>query len=190
MTIQTQFKTKNQIYKDFKTFTETALTDFGLKNWSVKKLHQIIKTEELKPTVFIQILSKRQYGSEYRFNLKVSEPLKDTQYNKKYNTKQVVNIRFSATRRELITDTAQTFNGVDVLTLIRQYFQSLNGITMFSNQGYAQYRATNVQEQSFTNDDENIQLMPYFDCEFVYTDSWQTQINKLETVIEIYKKGV
>ena len=183
------FKTKNQIYKDFKSLVEAALTEFNINNWEVKKLHQIIKTEDLKPCVYIQILRKNQKGSQYRDNLKITDQTGEIYY-KKYSAKEEIQIRFSATRREIISDTVNTYNGVDILTLIKQYFQSLNGINALSTLGYAQYRATNIQEQSFSNDDENIQLMPYFDCEYLYTDSFKQTINKLDKVQEIYKKGV
>ena len=217
MTTTYQIKTKNQIYKDFKAFIETALSEYGITNWNVKKLHQIIKTEELKPCIFIQILRKKQVGAEYRSQSHTSskeviyntnffgfygsdlnpanqKPYTDGSpvrqeiitdfYSKDYCFKEEITIRFSATRRELMNDTVETTNGIDILTLIRAYFQTLNGITMFANNGYAQYRASDINEQSFTNDDENIQLMPYFDCTYLYTDSIKEQINKIDRVIE------
>ena len=178
-------KTKNQIYADFKSFIEAALTEFSINNWEVKKLHQVIKTEDLKPCVYIQILRKNQKGSQYHKNVSQND-----NYYKKYSVKQEIQIRFSATRRERLSDTVETYNGIDVLEIVKNYLQSDDGITQLANKGYAQYRASNVQEQSFTNDDENIQLMPYFDCEYLYTDSFEQKINKLDKVEEIYKKGV
>ena len=178
-------KTKNQIYADFKSFVEAALTEFSINNWEVKKLHQVIKTEDLKPCVYLQISDNPDYGAQYKKNI-----IEDNKYYKKYSQKKEVEIRFSATRREKLSDTVETYNGIDVLEIVKNYLQSDDGITMLANKGYAQYRASNVQEQSFTNDDENIQLMPYFDCEYLYTDNWQKQINKLDKVQEIYKKGV
>ena len=50
------FKTENQIYKDFKSCVEAALLHFGITGWEVKKLNQVIKTEDLKTAVFIQSL--------------------------------------------------------------------------------------------------------------------------------------
>ena len=82
MTTTFQIKTKNQIYKEFKTFTETALSEFNITNWNVKKLHQIIKTEELKPCIFIQILRKKQVGAQYRGQQKTSETV--VTYNKNF----------------------------------------------------------------------------------------------------------
>lgn len=178
-------KTKNQIYADFKSFVEAALTEFSITNWEVKKLHQVIKTEDLRFCIYIQVLRKNQKGTQYRKNSS-----ENNIYYKDYSAKQEVQIRFSATRRERLSDTVETYNGIDVLEIVKNYLQSDDGIVMLANKGYAQYRASNVQEQSFTNDDENIQLMPYFDCEYLYTDSWQKQITKLDKVQEIYKKGV
>lgn len=178
-------KTKNQIYADFKSFVEAALFEFSINNWEVKKLHQVIKTEDLKPYIYIQILRKNQKGTQYRKNLSENDI-----YYKKYSAKQEIQVRFSATRRERLQDTTETLNGLDILEYVKNYLQSDDGITMLAAKGYAQYRATNVQEQSFTNDDENIQLMSYFDCEYLYTDEWQKQIQKLDKVEEIYKKGV
>ncbi len=175
------YKTQNQIYKDFKTFIETALAAFQITGWHVKKLHQTIKTEDLKPSVYIQILRKHQAGAQYR---------KTGSYIKTYSSKQEVSIRVSASRRFLIEDTAETFNAADVLSKIKAYFQSLDGIKMFAAENYAQYRASDIQEQSFTNDDENIQLMPYFDCDYLYTDSWQTPANRIDKVKINLIKGV
>ena len=59
---------------------------------------------------------------------------------------------------------------------------------MFELKGYAQYRAGDIQNQSFTNDDENIQLMPYFDCDYLYTDSFTNEIHKIDKVIEKNRK--
>lgn len=183
-------KTKNQIYKDFKTFIETALKAFNITGWEVKRLEQVIKTEDLKPCVFIQVLNKKQTGAQYRENIR--DILEETpDYNKQYFVKNEITIRFSASRRELLTDTAQTFNGFDVLELIKNYFQSADtGVSMFKNAGYAQYKPSEIQPQSFNNDDENIQFLPFFDCVYVYTDSWKNGINKIDEVEEKYKKGV
>lgn len=179
------YKTKNQVYKDFVIFVKTALEAFDITGWHVKKLHQVIKTEDLKPSIYIQILRKNQAGAQYRANA-----LNSNAFVKTYCSKQEVSIRFSASRRFLLEDNAQTFDSIDVLDHIKKYFQSLKGISMFSAENYAQYRASNVQEQSFTNDDENIQLMPYFDCDFLYTDTWQTPVNKIDNVKMKLIKGV
>lgn len=175
------YKTQNQVYKDFKTFIETALAAFQITDWQVKKLHQTIKTEDLKPAVYMQILHKNQAGAQYRST---------GQYIKTYSSRQEIQLRFSASRRFLLEDTAETINALDVLSKIKAYFQSLDGIQMFAAENYAQYRASNIQEQSFTNDDENIQLMPYFDCEYLYTDTWQTPARRIDKVQEKLIKGV
>lgn len=176
------YKTKNQIYKDFKTFIETALTAFNITGWQVKKLHQVIKTEDLKPCVFIQVLRKNQAGSQYRDN-----GIYTGSRVKTYSSRQEISIRFSASRRFQIADTVSTFDSIDVLDHIKKYFQSLKGIAMLSQQSYAQYRASNIQEQNFINDDENIQLMPFFDCDYIYTDSWQEAVNKIDRVQGLIK---
>ena len=111
-------------------------------------------------------------------------------FSKNYFARKEITIRFSATRRPLITDTADTYNGIDILTLIRSYFLSLNGINAFAAANYAQYRATDIQTQSFSNDDENIQLMPYFDCDYIYTDDFADTINKIDDVQEKDMEGV
>lgn len=178
------YKTENQIYSEFKTFIETALIDFTITGWEVKQLYQTIKTEDLKPCIYISILRNNQKGSQYRENITQSE-----KYYKKYSNKQEISIRFQATRRRKIADTINTYNGIDILKYIRTYLQSLVGIKMMSLKGYAQYRATNIQNQTFTNDDENIQLMPYFDCDYLYTDSFANEINKINDVIEKEQKG-
>lgn len=172
------YKTENQIYKDFKGFVEVALSHFSISGWDVKKLNQVIKSEELKPCIFIQILNKKQVGAEWRKNVKET----DVDYTKKYYTRNEINIRFSAIRRRLIGDDTSTYNDIDVLTLIRAYFQTLNGISTFAAKSYAQYRASDVQVQSFTNDDENVQLMPYFDCSYIYTDCYTNTINKIDYI--------
>ena len=188
------YKTQNQIYKDFKTFTETALNApmqgySVIAGWSVKKLHQTIKTEDLKPSVFIQITSKKQAGAQYRKNLKTEIEEEET-LQKIYCSKKEITVRLSASRRFLIEDTAETYNAIDVLDKIKAYFQSIEGLNMLAAQNYAMYRPSDIQEQSFTNDDENIQLLPYFDCVYLYTDEWQTKINEISKVEEKLKKGV
>lgn len=183
------FKTENQIYKDFKSCVEAALLHFGITGWEVKKLNQVIKTEDLKPAVFIQLLAKKQVGAQWRKNVKTAIQNVD-KFSKSYFARKEITIRFSATRRPLITDTADTYNGIDILTLIRSYFLSLNGINTFAAANYAQYRATDIQTQSFSNDDENIQLMPYFDCDYIYTDDFADTINKIDDVQEKDMEGV
>ena len=178
------YKTENEVYKDFKYFIETALVYFSVTNWKILKLNQVIKTEDLTPCVFIQILRKKQAGSQFRKNARVSGP------NKVYFTCNEVTLRFSATRRNLITDTTNTYNAQDILTLIRQYFQTLQGIKEIASKGYAQYRSSDIQAQSFTNDDEAVQLMPYFDITAVYTDTFRSVINTLDYVRFKEVKGV
>ena len=178
-------KTKNNIYSDFKTIIETALTSDNISGWDVKQLYQTIKTEDLTPCIYISVLRNKQQGSLSRSNKKANE-----KYYKNYSSKQEISIRFQATRRKKITDDTNTLNGVDILKRIKDYFQSLEGIQLFISKGYAQYRGTDIQEQAFTNDDENIQLMPYFDCDYLYTDSFDRQINKIERITEKELKGV
>ena len=178
-------KTENNIYADFKSFIEDSLNAFDITGWEVKQLYQTIKTEDLTPCVYISILNNKQYGALYRQNKH-----EDSKYIKKYSNKQEVSIRFQATRRKKLTDTTDTLNGVDVLKFIKKYFQSLDGIKLLSKSGYAQYRGTDIREQSFTNDDENIQLMPYFDCDYLYTDTFKQKINIISDVIENEQKGI
>lgn len=180
------YKTLNNVYKDFKTFVETALAAEMEKfpvitGWHVKKLHQTIKTEDLKPSVYIQRWRKHQAGAQY---------WKTGSYIKTYSSRQEISIRFSASRRFLIGDTVETINASDVLSKINAYFQSLEGIKMLAAENYAQYRASDVQEQSFTNDDGNIQIIPFFECDYLYTDSWQTPVNKIDKVKMKLIKGV
>lgn len=175
------YKTENQIYKDFITFIQTALNSQSITGWDIKKLNQVIKTEDLKPCIFLQIISKKQQGAQYR----------KTILNKKsYKNKQEVTLRFSATRRFKITDDTTTISAADILTKVKNYIQSLDGIKMLKAKGYAQYRASEVKNQSFINDDENIQLMPFFDCDYLYTDDFELSVNKLDSVRMKLIKGV
>lgn len=214
------FKTRNQIYKDFKTLIQTALTEFPISGWDIKKLEQVIKSEELKPCIFMQITQKKQTGAQYRaqhkteneiilntdflgfdgsefkpfnqFSFFNDEEIKKIQkiYYKDYSRRQEVTLRISATRREKMNDTTETINGGDILDIILNYFQSLKGINQLAQLGYAQFRPTAVQFQSFTNDDENIQIMPHFDCVYQYTDTWYKEINNIENVRQFLIKGV
>ena len=179
------FISENQIYVDFKSFVETALNEFDIENWEVKQLYQTIKTEDLKPCVYITIIDNSNYGAEKRKNTK-----NNSKYYKNYSRYQIVKIRFQATRRKQIKDDTDTLNGIDVLKRINGYLQSLNGIKLLDKNGYSQFKGSGVQNQSFSNDDENIQLMPYFDCEFVYTDEFNLKLNIINKVIEKEQKGL
>ena len=85
---------------------------------------------------------------------------------------------------------AATINSSDVLTIIKNYIQSLEGIKMLAGKGYAQYRSTEIKNESFTNDDENVQIMPFFECVYLFTDEWQNQTNKLDKIRMKTIKGV
>lgn len=206
-----QYKTKNQIFKDFITLSNTALLEFNVKDWTVKRLYQNIKTVDLKPFVFVQIMNKKQASTQGKILKKVSETTYNTDYTgfydtelqpfnqaplyngedveiinntylKQYVTKQEVTLRFSATMRNKNNETVETLDCIDVLEYIKNWLQSDDGILALSQMGYAQYRATDINQQSFNNDDENIQFLPYFDCVYTYTDIWQTDVNKISKV--------
>jgi len=154
-----------------------ALEVFEIKGWEIRQLRQIFKINHLKPVVFISILSANQLGRQY-----TKKQQTNNEIFRINSTKQEIKIRFSATRRGLETDTLETLDGTDILKTIKEFMQSEEGIQFLSNLGYAQYRAETVSEMDFTNDSDNFQFLPYFDCTFLYTDSWQTNINKVSKV--------
>lgn len=166
-----QYKTENQIFNDFINLVKTVYDVFGVEGWQVRQLNQVFKTNVLKPTVFISVINTKQRGRQYTSSSKGDDVI-----NRRKSTKQEVTIRFSATHRELETDTLQTLNSTDVLKFIREYMQSDEGILYLAGLNYAQYTAGEVSEQNFTNDEDNFQFMPFFDCTFVYTQTWQSEI--------------
>lgn len=180
----TSYKTKNQIFNDFISIASNALEFFSVTGWQIRQLNQVFKTNSLKPTIFISIISNKQAGSQYRSNV-----ISDDTYIKSNSTKKEIHIRFSAAYRELTSDTLETLNSTDVLEYIKQYMQGADGIAALSNLGYAQYRSTDITEQSFINDSEDFEFMPYFDCTFLYTNSWTRIINQLTQAKEqgLYK---
>lgn len=171
---QIDIKTRNQIFNDFITLAKEALSVFGVSNWEVRQLRQIFKVNVLKPSVFISVISTKQWGQQYTKKQKTNGTI-----NKTKNTKQEVKIRFSATRRELETDTLATYSGTDILKLIKEYTESEEGIQFLAKLGYAQYKAEDVSEQDFMNDDDNFQFLPYFDCVFLHTNSWTSTIPEI-----------
>ncbi len=173
-----QYKTKNQIFKDFVELVNAALTAYSVQGWVIKRLYQTIKTVDLKPSVLLQITNKRQAGSQYRKLNKANE-------TKEYYTKQEITIRFSATMRNKNTETVETLGCIDVLEYIKKWLQSDDGILALTQKGYAQFRATDINQQSFNNDDENVQFLPFFDCTYLYTDIWQAKVNKISKVESI-----
>lgn len=179
MAQQTQFKTRNQVFNDFITVSKSALEAFDIKGWEVRQLMQVFKVNILNPTVFISILSTDQLGRQYN-----AKQLQKEQIIKTNSTKQEVNIRFSATRRELISDILGTYNGADIVKVIKNYIQSSEGIKQLASMGYAQYRSGEITDQNLLNDDENFQFLPYFDCTFLYTDSFTTKVNRISNIKE------
>ena len=177
------YKTKNQIFKDFIGLTNTALSDFGITGWKVKRMYQNIKSVDLEPFVLIDLTDKKQTGSQYRSIYK-SVINENTKYYRKYHAKQEITIRFSATIRNKNTETVNDFDSIDILEILKNYLQSYEGIDALALHGYAQYRATDIKQQNFQNDDDNVQFLPFFECTYLYTDEWQSQINNISKVIE------
>lgn len=177
------YKTKNQIFKDFIELTNTALNNLNIKGWVIKRFYQTIKTVDLKPCVLISITNKKQLGSQYRSLSKEVDEQENVSYYRNYNAKQEITIRFSATKRDLNTETVETFDSIDILENIKNYLQSYEGIEALALNGYAQYRATDIKQQNFDNDDENVQFLPFFECTYLYTDTWNTKIEHISKVI-------
>ena len=180
----TQFKTENQIFADFVSLVQQALTTFNITGWGVRQLKQVFKVNHLKPTIFISIISDIQTGRQYS-----SKSLVDSQATRTNSNKQEVKIRFHATRIALASDTVETLTSNGVLKLISKWLQTPEGIKALSLLGYAQYRAEGVNNMDFTNDSENFQFMPFFDCTYLYTETFTTQVNTITKVINtgIYK---
>lgn len=177
------YKTENGIFKDFVTIINSAFTYFNIQGWQVRQLHQILNVNVLKPTIFLSIITNPQAGAQYRESKKINGQIIET-----HNTKQEVKIRFSAARKRLIKDDENTFNGIDVLDLILKYLQSPKGIELLKTFKYAQYRASDLTNQNFLDDSENIELMPFFECEYLYTNSWSDTIPEIDKFsIDIHK---
>lgn len=174
---QIRFKTKNQIFNEFIKIVQNALSSFNITDWEIRQLKQVFKINQLKQIIFISVITENQNGRQYYKKVKSENGI-----ILQGNSKQEVKLRFSATRRELEKDTIETYNGADVLKVLRAYLQSPEGITELSKLGYAQYRAENISEMDFTNDSDNFQFLPYFDCTFLYTDSWNVHISEITKV--------
>ena len=175
--VQNSYKSENQITADCVSLANTALEYFNITDWKVRQLNQIFKVNVLDPAVFVSIISHNQTGRQYITRTQTDEVITRTNYNK-----QEVTIRFSAIHRDLETDTTETYNSVDVLKLLKSYMQSLEGIETLKDLGYVQYRAGAVSTQSYTNDSDNFEILPYFDVTFLYTDEWTSEINKIDKV--------
>lgn len=175
------YKTKNQIFSDFIELTQSALTAFDITGWKIKRLFQAVKSVDTTPFIFLQVVNKHQAGAQYTSLAKVEKNNK-TDYYKLYNTKQEIQIRFSATMRNKVTETVDTLDCIDVLEIVKNWLQSDAGILALTQKGYAQYRATDIKQQNFENDDENVQFLPYFDCTYLYTDVWKNTINNIDSV--------
>lgn len=177
------YKTENQIYADFIACANKALGVFNVKGWNIRQLKQAFKYIILKPTVFISVLDYNQLGRQYRKRIKTQHGA--TRQNL---AKKEVHIRFSAARRQLAGDDVNTYNGLDVLEFIRAYLQSETGIEYLSSLGYAQYRADEVRQQDFINDSDDYEFMLYFDCIYLYTDSWAEDVGTISKFTgNIYK---
>ena len=161
------YKTENGIFKEFVAVCNAAFSYYNITGWSVRQLHQVLNVNVLKPTVFISFVDDSQLGAQY-YDRKVSE----TAVTQTNSAKQQVKIRFSAAKKRSIKDDDKTLAGFDVLKIIRYFLQSQEGIKLLASYGYAQYRASTVTNQNFLDDSENIELMPFFECEFLYTNSW------------------
>lgn len=175
------YKTENKIFKEFVEITNEALNFFNVKGWQVRQLRQVLTVNVLSPTVFISVITNNQSGSQYRGTQKTQTNIIETN-----STKQEVKIRFSAALKRTIKDNEDTFYGIDVLKLISYYLQSPEGISLLSEYGYAQYRVSGVTNQNFIDDSEIVEFMPFFECEYLYTNSWSTEI----PIIEEFTSGI
>lgn len=178
----TRYKTKNQIFNDFIALVTEALKTFGINDWQVRQLSQVFKINVITPSVYISVNSLHQYGTQGRRKRKTENGGETTNH-----IKQEVTIRFSASRRELANDTLGTYSGVDILEFVKTFMQSEAGIEFLKGLGYAQYRASDVSPQQFMNDSDNFQILPYFDCTFLYSNEW---INTVEPIEQVREKNI
>lgn len=180
----TQFKTENQIFADFVLLVQQALNAFNITDWGVRQLRQVFKVNHLKPTVFISIISDIQTGRQYS-----SKKKNNSEVIRSNSNKQELKIRFYATRISLASDTVETLTCNGVLKLISKWLQTPEGINALSELGYVQYKPNGVNNMDFTNDSENFQFMPFFECTYLYTETFTTQVNTITKVINtgIYK---
>jgi hypothetical protein len=177
------YKTENGIFKDFVEIVNEALKYFNIQGWQVRQLYQVLNVNILKPTIFLSIITNPQAGAQYRTNKKINGQIVET-----YNTKQEVKIRIHAARKRSIKDDENTLNGIDVLDLILRYLQSPKGIELLKSYKYAQYRASDLTNQNFLDDSENVELMPFFECEYLYTNSWTDTVPEVDKfTIDIHK---
>lgn len=175
-----QFKTENEIIKDFKSLIDEALEFFNIEGFFVRQLYQQINVNVLCPTVFLSVISNNPKGAQYY--------KKNSDFTYTYFQKQEIKIRFSALKKRTLKDDISTVSGFDALQLISEFLKSKNGINALSSLNYAQYKAGTVQNQNFIDDSELISLMPFFENEYLYTNTFTTStppINKFE--LKTYK---
>lgn len=181
--ILTSYKTENRIFKDFVTIANKALDYFSITGWQVRQLRQVLNVNVLKPSIFISVITNNQLGSQYRNSSKPQSSVVESSC-----AKQEVKIRFSAARKRSIKDDKNTLYGIDVLKLISYYLQSQSGIDLLSSLGYAQYRSSGLTNQDFLDDSEDVEFMPFFECEYLYTNSWTAVIPEIDKfTIDIHK---
>ena len=177
------YKTENQIFQDFISLANNALAFFSIQGWQVRQLRQVLKVNVLPPTIFVSIITNKQTGAQYLQTQKTDDIITETN-----SAKQEVKIRFSALRKRKITDETDTIYGVDVLRLISYYLQSQTGINDLKTLGYAQYRNGLITNQDFLDDSDNFEFMPFFENEFLFTNSWTNSIGEITKINQgIYK---
>lgn len=170
-------KTSNQIYADFINVIKTALNEWQLFDWDVKQLYSPFQTEQLKPTIFITIVSDKDYGSQYsNYRTRITSQKKE------------ITLRFSATRSEKLSDTVNTYNSKDVLTALNDFLRSDIGINTLASLGYAQYKTEILNISQFVDDSEEFKTMPSFQCTYLYTNTFTYKYTKIDEFRgQIYK---
>jgi hypothetical protein len=179
-------KTENQIWKDIIDSVNAGLVAFSVTGWTVQQSGQPSKTTLNAPTIWIDKVSDKRYGSQSRRPIYANSVLKE----KKTAYHETV---FQITGRKIRnpkTDTTSTQTSTDVLNLLVDYFNGQEGIDQIATVGMGSIRVTEVRTPSSISDSGLFERDPSFDITVSYAQESERTLNHVEEDITALIEGV
>ena len=176
----------NQVFTDFKTIIETALTAKGITGWLVAQNYNPVQGHFTQPVLVMHRVRNEQYGSVGQYYNISQQKL----YLLTSETHEVT-FQVDAIKPRDLAGNLETWEANDVVNALRSWMSGPFGTKAIRDKGYALAEKIRVvEEPTFVDENETFEYNPNMQVKLFFTDVEQQEVPALSAVENQGIKGV
>lgn len=168
----------NQVFTDFKTIIETALTAKGITGWLVAQNYNPVQGHFTQPVLVMHRVRNEQYGAVGQYYNTANQKLY-LQISETYE----VTLQVDAIKPRDLAGSVNTWEANDVINALRSWMSGPFGTKTIRAKGYALAEKIRVvEEPTFVDENETFEYNPNMQVKLFFTDVEQQEVPAITAV--------